>query len=55
MRLLAIIRNIVWPAVFAVALSLAAIALAILLPDMLALTVAIGSAAITSAVLSTRI
>lgn len=49
------IRDIVWSSVFAVVLSIAAVLIAIINPDAVALSIALGLGAITSALLAQRV
>lgn len=49
------IRDIIWSSVFAVVLSVAAVLVAIIAPDAVALVVALGAGAVTSALLAQRV
>ena len=52
--LFARLRELIWPAVFAVILALAAILVVIVVPGAISLTLALGLAAITMAILANR-
>ena len=49
------IRDIVWSSVFAVVLSIAAVVVAIIAPDAVALVLSLGLGAVTSALLAQRV
>jgi hypothetical protein len=49
------IRDIIWSSVFAVVLSLAAVLIAIIIPDALSLSISLGLGAVTSALLAQRV
>jgi hypothetical protein len=53
-RFILTLREVVWSAVLAVACSVIAIAVAIIWPTAVGLSIAFGSAAITSAILAQR-
>jgi hypothetical protein len=48
-------RDVVWSAVFSVVLSVAAVVVALIFPDAIALPIALGSSAIVSALLAQRV
>ncbi len=49
------IRDIIWSSVFAVVLSVFAVLVAIIAPDALSLSISLGLAAVTSALLAQRV
>lgn len=53
-NLFARLRDVVWPAVFAAVLAPAAVVVAILAPEMVSLTLSLGLAGVTMALLATR-
>lgn len=49
------IRDIIWSSVFAVALSVASILVAVIAPDAVSLAISLGLGAVTSALLAQRV
>lgn len=54
MKLITFLRTIVWSAVLSVAFAFAAIAVAIVLPDMLALVIGLGLSGVVFGTLATK-